>query len=78
MNRDSKWVTIADAALLAGRHSSNIYRWIKTGRLWTTVDDSGRTLVDGRQVLDVEAEVRRGRPVGSVSATHRDYGPTRR
>lgn len=77
MNRDTKWVTTAEAALLAGRHVSNIYRWIKLGRLWTTVDDDGRTLVDGHQVLDVEAGMKRGRPKGSLDAARSKRAATR-
>jgi len=62
-----EWLTIAEAALLVGRHPSRIYRWIDAGHL------PGRENVDG--VLEVradavraaEATVRRGRPRGTPS-----------
>jgi hypothetical protein len=61
------WITIADAAKLAGRSQRTIYNWINAGRLAQRYDDLGRKCVESVRLLEVEATVQRGRPVGSVS-----------
>ena len=61
------WITVAEAATLAGRHPSQIYRWIERGRLASRTNDSGVTQVLGKAVLRIEPTVKRGRPRGSVS-----------
>ncbi|MFF9565754.1 hypothetical protein ACF1AJ_20565 [Leifsonia sp. NPDC014704] len=55
------WVSVADAAVLANRSSRTIYSWVEQGLLDTRTDDSGKTTVNGRQVLAVEPTVKRGR-----------------
>lgn len=61
------WISIADAAKIAGRSQRTIYNWINAGRLATDADAHGRLRVDDRRVLEVEATVQRGRPIGSVN-----------
>lgn len=66
-----EWVTIREAALLAGRHVSQIYRWIDAGRLATRVSSAGVTMVLSKAVLRIEATVKRGRPRGTPSRSTR-------
>lgn len=65
MHEPKEWVTIREAAVLAGRHVSQIYRWIDAGRLATRVNASGVTQVMSKAVLRIEPTVRRGRPRGT-------------
>ncbi|MFL2001449.1 hypothetical protein [Microbacterium sp. A1-JK] len=57
-------MTIREASLLAGRHASQIYRWIDAGRLATRVNAHGVTEVLSKAVVRIETEVKRGRPKG--------------
>lgn len=65
MGELKEWVTIREASVLAGRHVSQIYRWIDAGRLATRVSSSGVTMVLSKAVLRIEPTVRRGRPRGT-------------
>jgi hypothetical protein len=56
------WITVKAAARLAGRSEATIYAWIKTDRLVTRIGFAGRRLVEGRQVIELEATMRPGRP----------------
>lgn len=67
MNEPTIWITVAEAAILAGRHPSQIYRWIEAGRLATRTNTEGVTQVLSKSVIRVEATVKRGRPRGSAS-----------
>lgn len=67
MTELKEWVTVKEAAFLADRHVSRIYRWIDTGLLATRVNSAGVTQVLAKAVLRVEPSVRRGRPHGTVS-----------
>lgn len=53
----SEWVTISEAAKLAGRSKHRIYQWIKSGYLEARKDIHGRKVVQGKAVLDVEAKI---------------------
>lgn len=66
MTEPKEWVTIREAAILAGRHVSQIYRWIDAGRLAARLSADGVTLVLSKAVLRIEPEVRRGRPRGKA------------
>lgn len=63
------WITVAEAAVVAHRTPATIYSWIRQGRLYSTTDGRGRTLVKGRAVLECEAKVKIGRPIGSASSS---------
>lgn len=65
MTEPKEWVTIREAAVLAGRHVSQIYRWIDAGRLATRVNATGVTQVMSKAILRIEPNVRRGRPRGT-------------
>jgi hypothetical protein len=58
----SRWITVADAAIIAHRKPRTIYDWISAGLLTTAQGETGEILVDGAQVLSVEETRRRGRP----------------
>lgn len=71
MAEAKEWVTAREAAVLIGRHVSQIYRRIDAGRLASRTNAAGVTQVMSKAVLRVEPSVRRGRPRGSVSGTTR-------
>lgn len=58
----TRWITVPEAAIIAHRKPRTIYDWIDGGHLATRLGNRGETLVDGRQVLEVEETRRRGRP----------------
>lgn len=60
------WLTIAEAAVLVGRHQSRIYRWIDNPKvtLRTSLSTDGTTLVKTEDVMKVESVTKRGRPRG--------------
>lgn len=60
------WLTVAEAALVVGRHPRNIYRWIEKGILRAEPGDDGAMVVLGQDVRRVESVTKRGRPKGSV------------
>lgn len=66
MAEPKEWVTAKEAAVLIGRHVSQIYRWIDAGRLATRVRADGVTVVLSKAVLRIEPSVRRGRPPGKA------------
>lgn len=68
---EKEWVTVKEAATLANRHVSQVYRWIETGRLATRINVDGVTEVLRKSVLRIESEVRRGRPRGTPTIVHR-------
>jgi hypothetical protein len=61
------WVTVSEAALLANREKSVIYKWIRSGKLPSQVDPRGVALVLAKHVLRVEAGQKRGRPRGTAA-----------
>ena len=61
------WVSVAEAAVLANREKSVIYRWIRAGKLRAQIDSRGVSLLRAGDVLRVEADQRRGRPRGVPS-----------
>lgn len=63
----SEWVSVADAATLVNRSPDALYLWVRQGKLRAQRDGMGRTRVDAREVLRVEASQRLGRPVGTPS-----------
>lgn len=67
MLEPKEWVTVKEAAVLIGRHVSQVYRWIDAGRLATRTNTAGVTQVMSKAVLRIETSVRRGRPRGTVS-----------
>lgn len=68
-----KWLTIAEAAALAGRHKRQIYRWIDDCKL--SPNDVGRDFGSGALVVRADAiralQVKRGRPKGTASRNGR-------
>lgn len=60
-----EWVTVAEAAILVGRHPSRIYAWIDKGLLATRTNTDGVTEVLSKAVRRIETEVKRGRPRGT-------------
>lgn len=56
------WLTVAEAAVLIGRHPSRLYRWIDSGHLVARDGGDGRLRVSTEAVRAVEASVQRGRP----------------
>lgn len=72
MAEPKEWVTVKEAAVLIGRHVSQVYRWINAGRLASRTNASGVTMVLSKALLRVEPSVRRGRPRGAVSGSSRN------
>lgn len=68
MPEPKEWVTAKEAAVLIGRHVSQIYRWIDAGRLAARTNASGVTQVMSKAVLRIEPSVRRGRPRGAAGS----------
>lgn len=64
MTEPKEWVTVKEAAFLAGRDVRQIYRWIESGRLYARANLAGVTVVLSKAVLRIEREVKRGRPKG--------------
>jgi len=64
MAEPKEWVTAKEAAVLIGRHVSQVYRWIDAGRLATRTNAAGVTQVMSKAVLRIEPKVKRGRPRG--------------
>lgn len=53
-----EWVTIAEGALLIGRHVSRVYRRIDEGHLATRKNNHGVTEVLAKAVLRVEPQIK--------------------
>jgi predicted site-specific integrase-resolvase len=71
-----EWLTIPEAALLVGRDKSNVWRWVRSGRLYSRTAPDGTMEVRAADVRKVEGAVKRGRPRGT--ATLERNPPTRR
>lgn len=54
-------LTIAEAALLTGKSTDTLYRWIRTKRL-AAEDTTDGPIVQTEDVLSAAAKVRPGRP----------------
>jgi hypothetical protein len=66
----SRWIPIADAAIIAHRSPRTIYSWIDRDLLVPKQGEQGETLVDGVAVLRVEEGQRRGRPRKDANAAN--------
>lgn len=67
MSDVKEWVTVKEAAFLAGRDVRQIYRWIDNGLLATRKSTSGVTMVLSKAVQRIEPEIKRGRPKGKAT-----------
>lgn len=56
------WLSVAEAALVVGRHQSRIYKWIEAGILDWRKDADGVLVVSAAEAQRVESETKRGRP----------------
>jgi len=63
-----EWLTVAEAALVVGRHPRNVYRWIEKGILRSETAIDGSFRVPAKDVIRVESVTKRGRPKGSARA----------
>jgi len=63
----SAWVSIREAAILAGRAPQKIYAWIDKGHLTARRNEHGRLEVRGVDVLRAESTIKPGRPRGTVT-----------
>jgi excisionase family DNA binding protein len=59
------WITVEQAAILVGRTRATVYVWIKQGRL-PTVRPDRITMVRRRDVVQLEAVIKMGRPEGTA------------
>jgi len=64
MPEPKEWVTVKEAAALAGKKPRTIYEWIEDDRLAVRRDDQNRMVVLAKAVVRVEPTIRRGRPRG--------------
>lgn len=62
--KPKEWVTVKEAALLAGRAPRTIYEWIEDGRLASRRSSGGVTEVLSKAVARIAPTVNRGRPRG--------------
>lgn len=60
-----EWLSIPEAALLVGRDRSNIWRWVRSGRLYARDGVDGAMEVRAADVKRIESTVKRGRPPGT-------------
>lgn len=68
---------LAEAARLLGVSDDTVRRWVETGRLTSTVDSSGRQVIEGSQVAAFAASHADSPvpgPTGAVSARNRMLG----
>lgn len=63
---DSEWVSVDDAMALSKRSRATIYAWAKAQTIRSRRGDTGTLVIHGRDVLEAEASVKRGRPTGSA------------
>lgn len=61
------WISIREAAILAGRAPQKIYAWIDKGHLTARRNAQGHLEVNGVDVLRVESTIKPGRPRGTVT-----------
>jgi hypothetical protein len=72
-----EWLTIPEAAVLVGRNKTNVYEWVRAGRLPKRAGVRGIE-VNAAVLLQVEKTVKRGRPVTpnpGRRTTHVTHGP---
>lgn len=58
-----EWVTVEEAAFLAGRSRRTIYEWARTERIASEIID-GQMMVLAKAVVRIAPTVKRGRPRG--------------
>lgn len=58
------WLTVAEAALVVGRHKRNVWRWIEQGKLRARTNADGVMEVRAEDALRIESVTKRGRPRG--------------
>lgn len=63
-----EWVTVKEAAKLAGKKPRTIYKWIEDARLAVRQEEHNRMVVLAKAVVRVEPTIRRGRPVACQPA----------
>jgi excisionase family DNA binding protein len=63
---EHRWITVDDAAKAVNRSKRTIYNWINSGHLRALQDEQNRTVVNAKQLVEVEPTIRRGRPIGSA------------
>ena len=68
-------VTVAEAALMAHRDERTVRRWIAQGLLTEYRDPSGRRVLVLRDVMVVEARVRRGPKTRAMQRLLDVFGP---
>lgn len=61
------WISIREAAILAGRAPQKIYAWIDKGHLTARRNAHGHLEVQGVEVLRAESTIKPGRPRGTVT-----------
>lgn len=61
---ESEWVTVREAAALAGRSERQIYNWIEARMLAVIRDDRNRMLVLAKTAVRIAQQQRPGRPKG--------------
>lgn len=62
-----EWVTVKEAAALAGRAPRTIYEWIENDRLATRTNGDGVLEVLAKAVARTAPTVSRGRPRGTAT-----------
>jgi len=67
MSTMKPWLTVAEAAVLVGRHPRKVYAWIENGTLKGRRSADGKLEVSSTDALRVESVTKRGRPVGTAS-----------
>lgn len=61
-----EWLSIPEAAALVGRDPSNVWRWVRSGKLRARTAGDGTMEVRREDALRVESSVKRGRPRGTA------------
>ena len=67
MSTMKPWLTVAEAAVLVGRHPRKVYAWIQNGALKSRTSAAGTLEVASADAVRVESVTKRGRPVGAAS-----------
>ncbi|MBF4578943.1 hypothetical protein [Frigoribacterium sp. VKM Ac-2530] len=68
---ESAWVSVKDATVLAHRGKTVVYTWVKRGVVRSRRSATGVLEVHGLDVVQAEANVRRGRPEGTPTRQKR-------
>lgn len=63
-DEEAHWVTVADAAILAGRSVRTIYVWVQKEILASRKNQEGVTLVLWKAATKTAQTMQRGRPRG--------------